>query len=70
MEQSGRFSDAILRFQEYLRVGTKLSDAEKSDADKHITDCGGAYMASNSCSVTTPGNCRSLTSQNAPVACH
>jgi hypothetical protein len=34
------------------------------------SDCGGAYPFSISCSVTTPGNCTTLTSQNAPVACH
>lgn len=33
-------------------------------------DCGGAYVASQGCAVTTPGNCTSTSSQNAPVACH
>ena len=41
-EQNGRFSDAILRFQEYLRVGgPKLHRSDKADADKHIADCQG-----------------------------
>jgi hypothetical protein len=39
LEQNGRYSEAIFRFQEYLRVGIKLSNADKSDAEKHIADC-------------------------------
>jgi hypothetical protein len=39
LEQNGRCSEAIFRFQEYLRVGMKLSDADKSDAEKHVADC-------------------------------
>jgi len=38
-EQNHRYEDAIARFQEYLRVGQRLSKAEQSDARKHIADC-------------------------------
>jgi hypothetical protein len=39
LEQNGRFEDSVFHFQEYLRVGTNLSDAEKAEAQKHIMDC-------------------------------
>jgi hypothetical protein len=32
--------------------------------------CGFGYLVSQSCSVTTPGNCTSTSGQNAPVECH
>jgi len=32
--------------------------------------CGGSYVVSQGCMVTSPGNCTSTSSQNAPVACH
>jgi tetratricopeptide (TPR) repeat protein len=38
-EQNHRYEDAIARFQEFLRVGKKLSKADKADAQKHIADC-------------------------------
>jgi tetratricopeptide (TPR) repeat protein len=38
-EQNSRYEDAIARFQEYLRVGRRLSRAEKADAEKHIVGC-------------------------------
>jgi hypothetical protein len=38
-EQNRRYEDAIGRFQEYLRVGRKLSTEEISEAKKHIADC-------------------------------
>jgi tetratricopeptide (TPR) repeat protein len=38
-EQNHRYEDAISRFQEFLRVGRKLSKADKADAQKHIADC-------------------------------
>jgi tetratricopeptide (TPR) repeat protein len=38
-EQNHRYDDAVSRFQEYLRVGKKLSKAGKADAQKHIGDC-------------------------------
>ena len=38
-EQNARYEEAILRFEEYLRV-TKGSDSkERSEADEHIADC-------------------------------
>jgi hypothetical protein len=33
-------------------------------------DCGGGYMASSGCAVTTPGNCTSTSSHGALVECH
>ena len=39
LEQSRRYDDAIGRFQEFLRAGKKLTQAEKDDAQKHIDDC-------------------------------
>jgi hypothetical protein len=38
-EQNRRYEDAIGRFQEYLRAGTKLTKAERAEAQKHIDDC-------------------------------
>jgi hypothetical protein len=38
-EQSNRYEDAIGRFREYLRKAGKSSEAEKADAEKHISDC-------------------------------
>lgn len=38
-EQSRRYDDAVGRFQEFLRAGKKLTNAEKADAQKHIDDC-------------------------------
>jgi hypothetical protein len=38
-EQNHRYEDAISRFQEYLRVGKRLSQTDKADARKHIADC-------------------------------
>ncbi len=40
-EQNHRYEDAIARFQEYLRVGTKLRKGAKAEAQKHIADCRG-----------------------------
>ena len=39
LEQNGRFADSIFRFQEFLRVAAKLSDAVKEQTKKHIADC-------------------------------
>jgi hypothetical protein len=39
LEQNGRFADAILRFQEYLRVNRRLSESESVETRKHIRDC-------------------------------
>jgi hypothetical protein len=38
-EQNHRYEDAVARFQEYLRVGRKLSKTEKAEAEKHVADC-------------------------------
>ena len=38
-EQSLKYAEAIGRFQEFLRVGKKLSKADQADAQKHIADC-------------------------------
>lgn len=38
-EQNGRFGDALLRFEEYLRIAGTLSDDDKAEAQKHIADC-------------------------------
>jgi Flp pilus assembly protein TadD len=38
-EQNHRYEDAISRFQEYLRIATRISKAGKADAQKHISDC-------------------------------
>jgi len=38
-EQNHRYEDAVARFQEYLRVGKRISKTDKTDAKKHITDC-------------------------------
>jgi hypothetical protein len=38
-EQNRRFEEAIARFEEYVRVGKKLSKADKAEAQKHIADC-------------------------------
>jgi tetratricopeptide (TPR) repeat protein len=38
-EQNRRWEDAIARFEEYLRVGKKLSKTHKAGALNHIADC-------------------------------
>jgi hypothetical protein len=38
-EQNRRFEEAIARFEEYLRVGTKLGAEEIATAKQHISDC-------------------------------
>ncbi|MBN2576269.1 MAG: hypothetical protein JXP73_17035 [Deltaproteobacteria bacterium] len=38
-EQNRRYEDAIARFQEYLRVGKRLSKLDKTTAQTHIADC-------------------------------
>jgi tetratricopeptide (TPR) repeat protein len=38
-EQNRRYDDAIARFQEFLRVAQKVSKADKSEVQKHITSC-------------------------------
>jgi hypothetical protein len=41
LEQNARYKDAIVRFEEYLRLGetTKLESNDRSAAEKHIEDC-------------------------------
>jgi hypothetical protein len=59
-EQNRRYEDAIGRFQEYLRAGTKLTKAEKAGAQKHIDDCKellaseGAQAAQGAPAAATP----------------
>jgi hypothetical protein len=38
-EQNHRYEDAAARFQEFLRVGRKLSKSDKLDAEQHIVSC-------------------------------
>jgi len=38
-EQNNRYEEAISRFREYLRKANAASEAEKTDAQKHIDDC-------------------------------
>ena len=38
-EQNHRYEDAVARFQEYLRVGKRLSKADGTIAQTHISDC-------------------------------
>jgi tetratricopeptide (TPR) repeat protein len=38
-EENQRCEDAIARFQEYLRIGKKLTKSDKADVQKHITEC-------------------------------
>ena len=38
-EQNLRYTDAIGRFQEYLRLGKKLTKSAKADAEQHIAEC-------------------------------
>jgi len=39
LEQNMKHAEAIGRFQEYLRVGKKLSQDDRADAERHIADC-------------------------------
>jgi len=52
-EQNRRYEDAIARFQEFLRVGRKLSKGAKDDAQKHIADC--QRLLAEQSSDATPG---------------
>lgn len=38
-EQNAHYQEAIARFQEYLRVGEDVSEKDKVEAKKHITEC-------------------------------
>jgi hypothetical protein len=38
-EQNRRYEDAIARFQEYLRVAKKESNAVRTEAERHIAEC-------------------------------
>jgi len=45
-EQNARYQEAISRFQEYLRVDKKLSEEDKAETQKHISDCQASIQAS------------------------
>jgi hypothetical protein len=53
-EQNHRYEDALARFQEYLRVGKKLSKSDKTGAQKHIADCQ-SLLAKQNGSSPAPG---------------
>jgi len=38
-QQNSKFQEALSHFQEYLRVSKKLTDEEKAETQKHISDC-------------------------------
>ena len=38
-EQNSRYQDAIARFREYLRKTPSFNRADRTDVEKHITDC-------------------------------
>ena len=38
-EQNSRWEQAINRFREYLRKDAKLSDGDRADVERHISDC-------------------------------
>jgi hypothetical protein len=46
-EQNARYQEAISRFQEYLRVDKKLSEEDKAETQKHISDCQASMQASS-----------------------
>jgi len=43
-QQNGKFDEAILRFQEYLRIGKDLSADAKAEADRHLAECQAARV--------------------------
>lgn len=53
-EQNHRYEDAISRFQEYLRVGKRISNAHKADAQKHIANCRKLLSEQGGASTGTP----------------
>lgn len=38
-EQNARFVEAASRFEEYMRVNKKLSEEDRAETQKHISDC-------------------------------
>jgi hypothetical protein len=38
-EQNARYQEAISRFEEYLRVSKKVSDEDRAETQRHISDC-------------------------------
>ena len=38
-EQNAHYQEAIVRFQEYLRVNKRIKPADRADTQKHILDC-------------------------------
>jgi tetratricopeptide (TPR) repeat protein len=53
-EQNHRYEDAISRFREYVRVG-KVSRADKTDAQQHISDCQEQLAKEGGSSLTHQG---------------
>jgi hypothetical protein len=48
LEQNARYQEAILRFEEYLRVSKDGSAAGRSEAEEHIADCQAKLAKSSS----------------------
>ncbi len=53
-EQNNRCDEAIGRFREYLRKATRASDAERADAEMHISDCEALLARSSIVRPTEP----------------
>jgi hypothetical protein len=53
-EQNNRCDEAIGRFREYLRKATSASDAERADAETHISDCEALLARSSTAKPTEP----------------
>jgi hypothetical protein len=67
-EQNHRYEDAISRFQEYLRVGKRVSKVDKIDAQKHISDCR-AQLALSASSSTSEAAGKEAKERAARKAC-
>jgi hypothetical protein len=77
-EQNSKFQEAISRFQEYLRVSKKLSQEDKAEAQKHVSDCQAmlaaqsgqptAASAAQAAPPATPPTATQAPSAPAPVA--
>jgi tetratricopeptide (TPR) repeat protein len=73
-EQNHRYEDAISRFREYLRVG-KVSRADKTDAQKHVSDCQeqlakqGGSSSTHEGAVAGNGDSRTAKERDAKKAC-
>jgi hypothetical protein len=51
-QQNSKFQEAISRFQEHLRVGKKLSEEDKAETQKQISDCQAQLAAQSGQTVT------------------